>query len=84
MRYNMFLNSFRKGVEIDCVQEMSDKVRFIEIKSSATLSDNHIKNLLLLKKLFLKTEDYVVYTGQETPLYHNVQFVNWQNVEQII
>ncbi|MCL2760215.1 MAG: ATP-binding protein [Desulfuromonadales bacterium] len=72
-----------KGVEVDCVQELPDGVRFIEIKSSATLSADHIKNLLLLKKLFSNTEDYVVYAGQEEPFYHNVKFTNWQNIEQI-
>jgi len=71
-----------KGVEVDCVQELPEGVRFIEIKSSETLSDGHIKNLLLLKKLFSKTEDYVVYTGREEPLYHHVKFINWQNIGQ--
>jgi len=72
-----------KGVEVDCVQELPEGVRFIEIKSSATLSANHIKNILLLKKLFSKTEDYVVYAGQEEPLYHDVKFVNWQNINSM-
>jgi predicted AAA+ superfamily ATPase len=72
-----------KGVEIDCVQELPEGVRFIEIKSSATLSPDHIKNILLLKKFFSTTEDYVVYTGQEEPLYHNMKIINWQNIEQI-
>jgi predicted AAA+ superfamily ATPase len=69
-----------KGVEIDCVQELSEGVRFIEIKSSATLSTDHIKNILQLKKLFSKTENYVIYSGKEEPLYHDVKFVNWQNI----
>lgn len=68
-------------MEVDCVQELPEGVRFIEIKSSETLSSDHIKNILLLKKLFSKTEDYVIYAGQEEPLYHNVKFVNWQNIE---
>ena len=69
-----------KGVEIDCVQELPEGLRFIEIKSSATLSTEHIKNILLLKKLFSETEDYVIYSGQEEPVYHNVKFINWQNL----
>jgi predicted AAA+ superfamily ATPase len=72
-----------KGVEVDCVQELPEGVRFIEIKSSATLSIDHIKNILLLKNLFPKTEDYVVYAGQEEPLYHDVKFISWQNIERI-
>jgi len=77
--YYFFRDS--KGVEVDCVQELPEGVRFIEIKSSATLTPDHIKNMGLLKKLFSKTEDYVIYTGQETSLYHNVKFINWQNIK---
>ena len=71
-----------KGVEVDCVQELSEGVRFIEIKSSETLLTDHIKNLLLFRKLFSKTEDYIVYAGREEPLYHGVKFINWQNIGQ--
>ena len=71
-----------KGVEIDCVQELPEGLRFIEIKSSATLSAEHIKNILQLKKLFSKTENYVIYSGKEEPVYHDVKFVNWKNIEQ--
>ena len=69
-----------KGVEVDCVQEFHEGVRFIEIKSSATLSADHVKNILLLKKLYSKTDDYVIYAGQEEPHYHNVKFINWKNI----
>ena len=71
-----------KGVEVDCVQELPEGVRFIECKTSATLSTDHIKNILLLKKLFSNTEDYVIYTGTEETCYHNVKFINWQNIER--
>jgi len=71
-----------KGVEIDCVQDLPEAIRFIEIKSSATLSADHIKNIRLLKKLFSKTDDYIVYSGQDEPIFHDVKFVNWQNIEQ--
>ena len=77
--YYFFRDS--KGVEVDCVQELPEGVRLIEIKSSETLSVNHIKNILLLQKLFLKTENNVIYAGNEEPLYNNVQFINWQNIE---
>jgi predicted AAA+ superfamily ATPase len=72
-----------KGVEIDCVQELPDRMRFIEIKSSKTLSNDHIKNIVSLKKLFSNTENFVVYSGQEVADFHNVEFVNWENIEKI-
>jgi len=80
--YNFLRDS--KGVEIDCVQELPEGIRFIEIKSSATLSADHIKNIRSLKKIFSKTEDYTVYSGREEPIFHDVKFVNWQNIEQIV
>lgn len=52
-------------------------MRFIEIKSSETLSKDHIKNIASLKALFPRTENFVVYSGQEVANFHNVQFVNW-------
>jgi hypothetical protein len=78
---NFYFLRDSKGVEIDCVVELPDGVRFIEIKSSETLSSDHIKNILSLKKLFPKTENYLVYAGQEEPAYHDVKFINWQNIE---
>lgn len=69
-----------KGVEVDCVQELPDFVRFIEIKSSETLSHEHIKNIISLKKIFPNSQDYVIYNGCEEPVYNNVKFINWQNI----
>jgi len=70
-----------KGVEVDCVQELPEGVSFIEIKSSATQTPDHIKNIMLLKKMFSKTEDYVIYTGLQESLYHEVKFLNWENID---
>jgi predicted AAA+ superfamily ATPase len=87
MRYNAglpanyyFLRD-SKGVEVDCVQELPNGMRFIEIKSSETLSLNHIGNITSLKKLFKTTEDFVVFSGQNVSDFHGVQFVNWQELE---
>jgi len=80
---NFYFLRDSKGVEIDCVQELPDKMRFIEIKSSETLSGDHIKNITLLKNLFPKTENYVVYSGQDVVDFHDVKFVNWQNMAEL-
>jgi hypothetical protein len=58
-------------------------MRFIEIKSSETLSGDHIKNIISLKNLFPKTKNYVVYSGQNVADFHNVKFVNWQNIAEL-
>jgi predicted AAA+ superfamily ATPase len=69
-----------KGVEIDCVTEMSNGLRFIEIKSSETLSPDHIKNIISLRSIFPKTEDYVIYAGSDIANFREVEFVNWQKI----
>ncbi|MBX3163563.1 MAG: ATP-binding protein [Bacteroidetes bacterium] len=69
-----------KGTEVDCVQEFAETMRFIEIKSSETLSAEHIKNINSLKSLFKKTEDFVIYSGQEVADFHKAKFINWQNI----
>ncbi|MCL2329025.1 MAG: ATP-binding protein [Bacteroidetes bacterium] len=80
---NFYFLRDSKGVEIDCVQELPEGMRFIEIKSSETLSNDHIRNINLLKNLFPKTENNVVYSGQKVVDFHNVRFVNWQNMEEL-
>jgi predicted AAA+ superfamily ATPase len=80
---NFYFLRDSKGVEIDCVTEQPEGVRFIEIKSSETMSAEHIKNIVSLKKLFSKTEDYIIYAGQEALNYNNVHFVNWQNINDM-
>ena len=68
-----------KGVEVDCVVEHPEGLCLMEIKSSETFTPDHIKNILLLRKLFSKTKDYVIYAGQEEALFHDVKFIHWQN-----
>ena len=79
---NFYFLRDSKGIEIDCVIAQADRMNFIEIKMSATLSATHIKNIQSLKKLFLKTEDYVIYSGEQEPVFHNVQFINWKNIQE--
>jgi hypothetical protein len=89
-RYNAFLpaNYFflrdSKGVEVDCVQELADGLRFTEIKLSETLSYDLIKNIVSLSRLFKNTDNYVIYSGQEVSDFHNVRFVNWKKSANIM
>jgi hypothetical protein len=69
---------------VDCAQELPDGMRFIEIKSSETLSPDHIKNIVSLRNLFKQTEDYVVYAGQNVSDFHNVRFVNWKETGGVL
>jgi predicted AAA+ superfamily ATPase len=73
-----------KGNEIDCVVEKTTTEIFMEIKMSATCSTNHLKGI----NSFQQTQDttrksYVIYTGQKELRYNNVQFINWENIDQI-
>jgi predicted AAA+ superfamily ATPase len=76
--YYFFRDS--KGVEVDCVQELPDGMRFIEIKSSETWSPEHIKNIASLRTLFKRTEDCVIYAGQSIPDFQGVKFINWKEI----
>ncbi|MDR0932915.1 MAG: ATP-binding protein [Victivallales bacterium] len=69
-----------KGVEIDCVQELPGKMRLVEIKSSETLSRDHLKNISSLRTVFHATEDYVIYSGGEVADFHHTCFMNWKDV----
>jgi predicted AAA+ superfamily ATPase len=80
--YYFFRDS--KGVEIDCVQELPDGMRLIEIKSSETLSYDYIKNIVSSRTLFNKTDDFVIYAGQNVADFHNVKFVNWQEMRGLL
>jgi predicted AAA+ superfamily ATPase len=75
---NFYFLRDSKGVEVDCVQELPDGMRFIEIKSSETLSYDHVKNIVSLRNLFKRTEDYIIYAGQSVADFHNVRCLNWQ------
>lgn len=72
-----------KGVEIDCLAEKPDSMDFIEIKMSETMLQSHIANIKTLKSLFTKTKNYVIYSGEQEPIFHDIQFVNWQNISFI-
>jgi predicted AAA+ superfamily ATPase len=80
---NLYFLRDSKGNEIDCVMEKAGMNVFIEIKSSETLSSGHLKNILLFRKDFSKTEDYLIYAGKEEPVFHDVKYTNWQNCGKI-
>ena len=74
-----------KGNEVDCVIEKAGETTFIEIKMSETLSSTHQKNIRLFRKdQPTKTTDYVIYTGDENVVYHDIMHCNWKNVDKII
>ena len=73
-----------KGNEVDCVVEKAGETTFVEMKMSDTLSLAHQKNIQLFRKnLTTKLMDYVIYTGNEDVIYHNIRYCNWMNVDKI-
>ena len=86
-RYNLALPAHfsfmrdSKGNEIDCVVEKANETVFAEIKMSETLSPSHLSNIRLFRKDHpTQSIDYVIYTGKEDVIYHQVQFLNWQQL----
>jgi len=81
---NLYYLRDAKGTEIDCVIEKPDKHIFIEIKLSETLMSAHLKNIELMQKEFSNTENFLIYSGQTEPFFHNTQCVNWQNINSFM
>lgn len=73
-----------KGVEIDCVCEKADKRILMEIKLSQTLSPSHFKNIDNIRKSLPNTESYLIYSGEQEPVYNNVKCLNWKNIANIL
>ena len=73
-----------KGNEVDCVIEKAGETVFVEIKMSETLLPAHQKNIRLFRKEQpAYSNDYVIYTGNEEVIYHNIRYCNWKNVDKI-
>jgi predicted AAA+ superfamily ATPase len=73
-----------KGNEVDCVIEKPGEIVFVEIKMSGTLSSSHQKNIRLFRKeIPAQSTDYVIYSGKEEVVYHDIRYCNWKNLEQI-
>ena len=90
-RYNnglsahLFFMRDSNGYEVDCVIEKAGETTFVEIKMSDTLSPTHLKNIQLFRKNQpAKSPDYLIYTGSEDVVYHNIQHYNWKNMEKIL
>jgi len=81
---NLYYLRDAKGNEIDCVIEKPDRYIFIEIKLSETLSPTHLKNIESIQKEFSNTHSYLIYSGAIEPVFHQTQYVNWQNISSFI
>jgi hypothetical protein len=73
------------GNEVDCVIEKANETTLVEIKMSDTLSPAHFKNIQQFRKQQpTNSTDYVIYTGNEEVTYHNIQYRNWKNLQEIL
>ena len=89
-RFNNGLNAHfyfmrdAKGNEVDCVIEKAGETVFLEIKMSDTLLPAHQKNIRLFRKEYpAQSTDYVIYSGAEEVINHNIRYCNWKNVDKI-
>jgi len=72
------------GNEIDCIVEKTDKLDIIEIKSSATIHDDFLRNIRLFKKIAgsIVAASIVVYAGMEDLMYDNCKFISWSHINK--
>ena len=74
-----------KGKEVDCIKDHGDQVTAIEIKSSATFSQNYFGNLKYYSSLgkdFVK-QKFVVYTGDQSLSTTDGDLINWQKLNNL-
>jgi predicted AAA+ superfamily ATPase len=73
------------GNEVDCVIEKAGNLIFVEIKMSETITSSHLRNIQLFRKaLSTQSADYLVYTGDEEVVFHNIKHFNWKNTDKIL
>ena len=72
----------KTGHEIDCLIDMPDKFKIIEIKSALTFHSDFLKNLTYFQKLNLgkhNTEPVVIYAGEMTQKRETFTLLPWNS-----
>jgi len=75
----------RTGNEVDCVIENNGSLSAIEIKSSATVTDNFFNGLSYWKRAAkAKIKPYVIYNGKERQKRPSAEVINWREISSTL
>ena len=75
-----------RGIEVDFVEPLADRIRLVEAKSGETLGGDYFQAMDALEKLLTsrgaseKVEKQLVYGGSEASVRAGVQVVPWKNL----
>lgn len=75
-----------RGLEIDCLIEHNTKLRAVEIKSGATISDNFFTTLKAWQKLsgFSAEECFIVYGGDTHQMRSEASVMGWKDAFEVV
>lgn len=86
----MFHYRETRGVEIDLLVELGDRISALEIKSGETLSEDFFKNLTWFSKDRMNTENplpvksFLVYGGDQLQHRSTAQVLPWRDVRRVV
>lgn len=78
---NLYYWRDHRGLEIDAVLEMGEKVQMIEFKSSQTYHGEYLDNLRQIIKLSNsdRIQSFLVYGGTENSTIQNISVIGWRD-----
>lgn len=71
------------GNEVDCLLDMSNGMKSIEIKASSTISQDFFKGLQFYNNLNEKAKSYLVYGGNTDTIRKEATVFSWNNTIEI-
>lgn len=81
---NIYFFRDYQGHEVDILIERANSIDLIEIKSSATFQENHLKGLKYFEKLYnSEIKKSLVYGGEENYKYKDTNVVSWRNISSL-
>jgi len=85
--FNGYFWLSNKGFELDLLLEKIDKIKAIEIKSSATFADHFLRQIKKWNELLINNnekkfaENFIIYSGEESFIVNNINIVSYKDVE---
>ena len=73
-----------QGHEVDLLIENSLSINLIEIKSTATFQENHLKGLKYFEKIYTgSVTRSLIFGGEESYKYKDTNVLNWKNISDL-
>jgi len=81
---NLFFYRDQKGNELDIVLDNGFNLDLIEVKLSKTLNTSFLKGFNYFPEIDnFQYSKHIIYGGDNTSIFHNVNVFSWKNIEQL-